>query len=177
MENRFLCRAKRKNWSELPRAQWWVEGYYVELPVGNIAKKIVSSDNRVVCEDTESYIISIFTKQHSNYSPGSPLEIVKCEWHEIDPETVCQYTGLTDKNGKKIWEGDVVGYWDAYSTENGLSEADCVGKVVWDDETMSFQVTNRLSAKSYGVLDECSVIGNVFDNPELLEVYDGEQRK
>lgn len=45
-----------------------------------------------------------------------------------------------------------------------------IGKVVWDDETISFQVTNRLSAESYEVLgDECSVIGNVFDNPELLE--------
>ncbi len=93
----------------------------------------------------------------------------KCEFL-IDPETICQYTGLTDKKGQKIWEGDIVGYWDTYSTENGLSEADCVGKVVWDDETMSYQVTNRLSAKSYEVLVECSVIGNVFDNPELLEV-------
>lgn len=46
---------------------------------------------------------------------------------------------------------------------------DCIGKVVWDDETISFQVTNRLSAESYEVLDECSVIGNIFDNPELLE--------
>lgn len=91
-------------------------------------------------------------------------------FYPVDPETICQYTGLTDKNGKKIWEGDIVGYWDTYSTENGLSEADCVGKVVWDDETMSFQVTNRLSAESYEVLDECSVIGNIFDNPELLEV-------
>lgn len=100
---------------------------------------------------------------------GNHINDGKCEFL-IDPETICQYTGLTDKNGKKIWEGDIVGYWDTYSTENGLSEADCVGEVVWDDETMSFQVTNRLSAESYEVLDECSVIGNVFDNPKLLEV-------
>lgn len=87
----------------------------------------------------------------------------------IDPETVGQYTGLNDKNGNKIFEGDIVAYWDTYSTENGQSEADCIGKVVWDDETISFQVTNRLSAESYEVLDECSVIGNIHDNPELLE--------
>lgn len=103
------------------------------------------------------------------------------EWLELDviagiPEnvsiladTICQSTGLRDKNGKLIWENDIVAYWDAYSTENGLAEADCIGKVVWDDETISFQVTNRLSAESYEVLDECSVIGNIFDNPELLE--------
>lgn len=88
---------------------------------------------------------------------------------EVDPSTICQCTGLKDKNKTLIWENDIVAYWDAYSTESGLSEADCIGKVLWDDETMSFQVTNRLSAESYEVLDECSVIGNVFDNKELLE--------
>ena len=88
---------------------------------------------------------------------------------EVEPSTICQCTGLKDKNGKLIWENDVVAYWDAYSTESGYAEADCIGKVVWDDETISFQVTNRLSAESYEVLDECSVIGNKFDNPELLE--------
>lgn len=88
---------------------------------------------------------------------------------EIDESTLCQCTGLRDKNGKLIYENDIVAYWDTYSTESGLAETDCIGKVVWDDETISFQVTNRLSAESYEVLDECSVIGNVFDNPELLE--------
>ena len=86
-----------------------------------------------------------------------------------DESTICQCTGLKDKNGKLIWENDVVGFWDTYSTENGQAEMDCIGKVVWDDETISFQVTNRLSSESYEVLDECSVIGNIFDNPELLE--------
>ena len=89
---------------------------------------------------------------------------------EVKKDTICQCTGLKGKNGKLIWENDVVAYWDAYSTESGYAEANCIGKVVWDDETISFQVTNRLSAESYEVLDECSVIGNIFDNPELLEV-------
>lgn len=88
---------------------------------------------------------------------------------EVDKNTICQCTGLKDRNGKLILENDIVAYWDTYSTENGWAEADCIGKVVWDDETLSFQVTNRLSAENYEVLDECSVIGNIFDNPELLE--------
>ena len=88
---------------------------------------------------------------------------------EVKKDTICQCTGLKDKSGKLIWENDIVAYWDTYSTESGYAEADCIGKVVWDAETISFQVTNRLSAESYEVLDECSVIGSIFDNPELLE--------
>lgn len=91
------------------------------------------------------------------------------EYAEIDKNTLCQYTGLIDKDGNKIWENDIVGYLDTYSTDNGYAEADCVGQVVWDNETLSFQVTERLSAESYEVLDECAVIGNIFDNPEFLE--------
>lgn len=92
-------------------------------------------------------------------------------WYRVNPSTICQCTGLKDRNrnGNLIWENDIVAYLDTYSTDSGYSEADCIGEVVWDDETMSFQVTNRLSAESYEVLDECSVIGNIFDNPWLLE--------
>ena len=110
---------------------------------------------------TNAYFITNMGKDHISY----------IGFHqEVDSNTICQCTGLKDKNGKLIFENDIVTYLDVYSTDSGLAEANCVGKVVWDDETISFQVTNRLSAESYEVLsDECSVIGNVFDNPELLE--------
>ena len=98
--------------------------------------------------------------------------------HIVDPSTICRCTGTicrctgrADRDKKLIYEHDVVAYLDTYSTENGQAEADCVGEVVWDEETLSFQVTNRLSAESWEVLDgECKVIGNTIDNPELLEV-------
>ena len=90
---------------------------------------------------------------------------------EVEPSTICQCTGLRDEDGKKIFEGDIVGYIDCTSTENGYSEHYCRGRVAWDEETASFQVTERLSAESYEVLDRgCNVLGNIFDNPELLEV-------
>lgn len=91
-------------------------------------------------------------------------------FYPVFPGTICRCTGRTDRDEKLIFEHDVIAFLDTYSTESGYAEADCIGKVVWDDETMSFQVTNRLSAESYEVLDECSVIGNAIDTPELLEM-------
>lgn len=90
---------------------------------------------------------------------------------EVDPSTICRCTGRTDRDEKLIFEHDVIVYLDTYSTESGYAEADCAGEVLWDEETLSFQVTNRLSAESWEVIDgECKVIGNTIDNPELLEV-------
>lgn len=89
---------------------------------------------------------------------------------KITPETVGQYTGLKDKNGKKIFEGDIVSFIDYTSTESGYSEQQCVGKVIWIDEEACFSVTNRLATESYEVLDECEIINNIYDTPELLEV-------
>ena len=89
--------------------------------------------------------------------------------YEIEPETLCQYTGKSDEDGKKIFEGDIVGFIDLYSTENGYSESSCLGEVIWSKEECCFHVTNRLSAESWEVLDECKVVGNVFDNKELLD--------
>ena len=137
MNDRYLFRAKRKNWKQLPKEMWWVEGYYAYFK---------QNDNHCIYYETDGFTLVC----------------------DIDISTLCACTGLKDKNGKLIWENDVVGFWDTYSTENGQAEMDCIGKVVFDDETISFQVTNRLSAESYEVLDECCVIGNIFDNPELM---------
>ena len=139
MKDRYLFMAKRLDKGE------WVKGDLVYDNMDKLYRIIIELD----------------------YSTGTCIRAGKAP--RVDASTICQYTGLKDKNGKLIWENDVIAYWDTYSTESGLAEADCVGQVVWDDETMSFQVTNRLSAESYEVLDECSVIGNIFDNPELLE--------
>lgn len=90
--------------------------------------------------------------------------------HEVDPSTICQCTGKTDIEKNLIFEHDAVSFLDATSTEYGYSEHLQVGEVLWDDETASFQVTERLSAESYEVLEDCKVLGNTIDNPELLEV-------
>ena len=147
MADRYLFKAKRLDWREFPEKEQWIIGYYV------LGFDVYEQPVHLIFEPTSMF-----------FSHGETDG-----WSEIDPSTICQCTGLKDRNGRLIWENDIVAYWDAYSTENGQAEMGCIGKVVWDDETISFQVTNRLSAESYEVLDECSVIGNVFDNKELLE--------
>lgn len=126
------------------------------------------TDNGEWVEGQYAYILNPLTES------GEPIKHLICNGtnifnDEIDPETICQYTGKTDEQGKKIFEGDIVGFIDLYSTESGYSESSCLGKVIWSKEECCFHVTNRLSAESWEVLDECMVVGNVFDNPELLK--------
>lgn len=79
------------------------------------------------------------------------------------PETIGQYTGLCDKNGVKIFEGDVVksiAAWYAVEFENGGYGLRLFGK----GELIPIMGRGNFNA------NEVEVIGNVFDNPELLEV-------
>ena len=96
---------------------------------------------------------------------------------EILPETLGQFTGLTNRNGVKIFEGDIV-TGIAYSQE-------WVGNIIWIKEIASFGLNHGhdiawenssiLKRATKGINDEFSakIIGNIYDNPELLK---GEQK-
>ena len=87
--------------------------------------------------------------------------------YEINPSTLGQYTGLTDKNGKWIFEGDIVKAQDEI-----LGSPFCdgmTGKVVYDEAAYFIELKDPMN--SQWLYDECAVyevIGNIHDNPELL---------
>ena len=153
----ILFKAKRKDNGE------WVEGQYV-------------------------YITNPLTED------GKPIKHLICNGTNIfndliDPDTLCQYTGLTDKNGKKIWENDIL---RGHGNDKDLSKVSFGKFYVIDAETLrrvdevigwhtEVIETDALSkcepfclpmplTDFYIERSEFEVYGNIFDNPELLEV-------
>lgn len=85
--------------------------------------------------------------------------------YEVDPSTICQCTGLKDKNGKLIWENDIV---------SCLPE-ECCGYIGWNESEAGFYFNVLLEngrfeeEHIYDYQDDIEIIDNIFDNPELLE--------
>ena len=108
----------------------------------------------------------------STYSiaPNTPVSV----FYSVLPETVGQYTGLTDKNGKRIFEGDIlkstikiIDYADVGFSISHYDEED-IGIVEWRKDGFMIAHKSGTWARSfYG--SENYVIGNIHDNPEILK--------
>ena len=138
----ILFRGKRKDNGK------WVEGYYA------------MQSNHACFEDELKYTHFIFKDIFLDFNLGGLQEF------EVIPETVGQYTGLTDKNGKKIFEGDILEFSDRLVVVFWRSN---LGS--WDCEFLKF--TNRENSRDSMLPPnwkyESKVICNIHDNPELLE--------
>ena len=85
--------------------------------------------------------------------------------YHVIPETVGQFTGLTDKNGKKIFEGDVVQYFGTYPLEVFIENGHAKFRFYDTYSKRQYEEPFFGHDEEYG---ECEVIGNIHDNPELL---------
>lgn len=109
------------------------------------------------CKDDKWYI--------SNKA-GSPFAF------EVKPDTICQCTGLKDRNGNLIWENDIMKF-DIYYYEK--LENSTISQIKWCNDlcALSLVVNDKGTRGTLGHLmdsnKEVDVIGNIFDNPELLE--------
>ena len=142
MDREILFKAKRKDNGE------WIEGSLVSTEGGG--RFILRSKTKV-------------------FIPRKKNVICSSECYEVNQDTICQYTGLTDKNGKRIWENDICDRKEKYPEIVTYNKGDwqldysyVFGKEMHTDAcNLGFYVCER---------DCVEVIGNIFDNPELLEV-------
>ena len=130
MIREILFKAKRKDNGE------WVEG------------NLITNERN----ENQKYIGYIFDERNGMIEDFDLVEVI--------PETLCQYTGLTDKN---IWENDIV-----------RNEKGDIGVVQWFEEHAAFMIWNKtkncvcyLAENDFSKIE---VIGNIFDNADLLEV-------
>ncbi|HAB7828317.1 TPA_asm: hypothetical protein GYP66_10625 [Listeria monocytogenes] len=80
------------------------------------------------------------------------------DWYSFDDVLLMQYTGLKDKNGKKIFEGDVG--WDEHN--------ECYGVVKFEEGKFLY-VWENIAEDLWEVADDIEICGNIHENPELLE--------
>lgn len=138
MEDRYLFRAKRIDNGE------WVFGHYVK-GLDMYAKEV-----HLIFE-----LATIF------YSSGETDG-----WYEVDPSTICQCTGLKDKNGKLIWENDIM----VAHLDEDYPEDETYIRILWHRSGFCSKENGSKDITPVDKFDQehFEVCGNIFDNPELL---------
>lgn len=109
----------------------------------------------LVQEDGKAWIVGGISIEDA----GGVFDFYATEWYEVIPETVGQYTGLKDMDREEIFEGAIG--WD--------EDGEVHGKIVFDEGEFLFEWEN-MSDNLYECCGDIVIVGNIYDNPELLEV-------
>lgn len=131
-------------------------------------------------KDNSEWVEGCYVYQYGYHLIYSPTVDV---YYEVYPETVCQYTGLKDMNGKKIFEGDILKGFEYPFTDNDGNH-NYYAEVIWFDNSPAFGIytfknplstVRGISTGNTEYLEDFEpksweVVGNVFDHKELLEV-------
>ena len=158
----ILFRGKRTDCGE------WVEGYL------NQHRGRVIFDCCCNAINANDYYINDWTEKLDTDLYGCVYKVI--------PETVGQFTGLTDKNGVRIFEGDILRGFEYPFRSNSNGEFNYFAEIVWFDDSSAFGIYTFKNPKSnvrgisegntdyleYFNADKWEVIGNIHDNPELL---------
>ena len=116
-----------------------------------------------------------FTEEEEKENEGHIFSAIGGLWFTVHPETVGQFTGLTDKNGKKIFEGDIVNTYNGTKTLKELEKISYkgisfIGVIKWNLTEARFYLEHLDGIKWHLKNDRFyEIIGNIHDNPELLE--------
>ncbi len=94
------------------------------------------------------------------------VPLKELNYFEVDPKTVCQYTGLTDKDGRKIFEGDI--FYDQNRNSFSVGFINCSFIAIPIKEITKKIIGRKWLTEFVGLSGYIEVIGNTFDNPELI---------
>lgn len=105
---------------------------------------------------------------HTRHADVVLISDFKDQLFRCDGNTLCQYTGLTDKNGKRIWENDIL----KANLDESYPEDITYIKILWDEYRFctNENYSTDIEALEKRDAEHFQVCGNIFDNPELLEV-------